>query len=132
MILSDGTTDLPLSDSLRWTDEHAWSAVAAVDSRGISGAMTRQTSLKTAGRPITLAPSDNATGLVRYALVRTLRAWTDDPAKSLTLTFPNGDSFACRFRYDGGSPLDAEPALGFTNRDEGEYWRLTLKLITTA
>jgi hypothetical protein len=130
MILTDGTTDLALPDDLIWRDRTEWTAVAATDTRGITGKINRQSSTKIAGRPITLSPPMPDMALVPYLTVRTVRDWTDDPAKTMTLTFAGGESFTVRFRYDNDSPLKAEPALGFTRYDDAELWRLTLNLIT--
>lgn len=131
MILNNGTTDIILPDALRWTDEHTWTPVAARDGRGITGAMLRQTSLKIAGRPLTLEPPQPDMAFVLYPVVKTLQAWASDPDTAMTLTFANDDEYAVVFRYDT-PPIKAEPVFGFSNRLDTEYWRVSLYLITTA
>ncbi|SMF96127.1 hypothetical protein SAMN02949497_3511 [Methylomagnum ishizawai] len=128
MTLNDGATEILLPDALVWTDELAWTAVAAQDARALGGAVVRQTSVKIAGRPITLAPPDGFWGAMLRADLLALRAWTDDPAKRMTLTFADGDAYAVRWLYP--DPIKANPLTGFSARAADEVWLPTLKFIT--
>lgn len=130
MTLNDGATEILLPDELVWTDELAWTAVAAQDARALGGAMVRQTSVKLAGRPITLAPPDGFYGSMLRADLLALRAWTDDPAKRMTLTFANGDAYAVRWNYP--DPIKAAPLNAFTQRQPDEVWLPTFQFITVA
>lgn len=128
MILNDGIIDIALPDELRWTDELDWTAVAAQDARTLGGAMVRQTSVKVAGRPITLAPPDGFFGTLLLGTLRTLRGWTDDPDKVMTLTFADNGSYTVKWRYP--NPIKASPLLPHSTGKDNEVWLPTFNLIT--
>lgn len=122
---------LSLPDDLLWTDEHAWTPAVASTSYLLTGALLVQSATRQAGRPITLVGAADMAWVTR-ATVATLHAWAaipltpDDGRFALRLT--DGRAFAVAFRH-GEVCVEAEPVLGLPARRDGDFYRLTLRLM---
>jgi len=114
--LSNDTTTLTLPQGLRWSDEHAWSAVA-IDAKaiGLTGAPLIQIGIKTAGRPMTLIGGRAFAWMTRAELtaLRTLLHADDAndvtaPADlELTITLHDGRAFRVIPDHTGAGPITA-------------------------
>jgi hypothetical protein len=124
--LSDGNT-LSLPDDLLWVDEHAWTPTVTSTSYLITGALLIQSATRQAGRPITLvAPSDMA--WVTRAVVKQLYTWGSTPGQTFELLLQDGRRFSVVFRHGDGA-LEAEAVMGFSAFKDGEFYRVTLRLM---
>lgn len=124
--LADGNV-LPLPDDLLWVDEHAWTPAVTSTSYLINGALLIQSATRQAGRPITLvAPLDMA--WVTRAVVKQLHEWASSPDKTFELLLQDGRRFTVAFRHGDGA-LEAEAVMGFSALKDGEFYRLTLRLM---
>ena len=122
---------LALPDDLLWADEHAWSPAVATTSYLITGALLVQSSTRQAGRPITLVgPADMA--WVTRAMVNTLHAWAaialTDTDGRFELRLADARAFTVAFRH-AEVCVEAEPVLGVPARRDGDFYRLTLRLM---
>ena len=128
--LTDGVV-LALPDDLLWTDEHAWSPVVANTSYLLTGALLVQSGTRQAGRPITLVGAADMAWVTR-AVVETLYGWAADPlavdSGRFELTFADARVFIVAFRF-GDTAIEAETVMGFPARSDGDYYRLTLRLM---
>ena len=116
---------LPLD--LLWVDEFDYTPTQQAQSRTLTGALVFETAAKIGGRPITLAGNNDygwATKAQMDALTVKLSITTP-----LTLVLPNGQSFTVRFRHEE-TPIDGKPIAAYRVMDTGDYYALTLKLIT--
>ena len=122
---------LALPDDLLWADEHAWSPAVATTSYLITGALLVQSATRQAGRPITLVgPADMA--WVTRATVNTLHAWAAIPLTDtdgrFELRLADAHAFTVAFRH-AEVCVEAEPVLGVPARRDGDFYRLTLRLM---
>ncbi len=125
--LDDGTS-LPLPDDLLWTDEHAWTAAVAAVSYSLTGALIVETAKRQKGRPITLASAPDM-GWMTRATLNTLYGWAEAPGKQFELTLADGRLFTVAFRHHEPPTIDAEPVTGFAARNDGNFYKATLRLI---
>jgi hypothetical protein len=128
--LTDGVV-LALPDDLLWTDEHVWSPVVANISYLLTGALLVQSGTRQAGRPITLVGAADMAWVTR-AVVETLYGWAADPlavdSGRFELTLADARVFIVAFRF-GDTAIEAETVMGFPARSDGDYYRLTLRLM---
>jgi hypothetical protein len=128
--LTDGVV-LALPDDLLWTDEHAWSPVVSNVSYLLTGALLVQSGTRQAGRPITLVGAADMAWVTR-AVVETLYGWAADPlavdSGRFELTLADARVFIVAFRF-GDTAIEAETVMGFPARSDGDYYRLTLRLM---
>lgn len=121
------TSALVLPDDLLWTDEHAWTPPVASVSYLLTGALLVETSARQKGRPITLAGSHDM-GWTTRATVNQLHAWASLTGERFELTLADGRLFTVGFRHHE-TPIEAEPVTGFAARQDGDFYRLTLRLM---
>ncbi len=129
--LSDGTTTLTLDPDLYWADEFDWFSVEQAVERGLTGALIIQTASRVKGRPITLAPSDDAAAWMPRATLTQLAAWESSPALTLTLNL-RGTVFTVAFRRHDGAPFEARPVEFVADPlpgDVGDWYLTTIRLI---
>lgn len=124
----DGTVTLGLPD-LQWVNRYSYSALAVAQSTGITGKVLRAESVRIHGRPIHLRQPASNIGVVPLATVRQIQGWAAEPGKALTFTY-FGETHAVMFGYP--AIVTAEPLIGWTDEDDGEWWRLEFDLITVA
>jgi hypothetical protein len=116
---------LPLD--LLWIDEFEFTPTQQSQARTLSGALVFETAAKVGGRPITLAGGNDygwATKTQMDALYAKLTITTP-----LSLVLPNAQTFSVRFRHED-TPIDAKPIAAYRVMDAGDYYAMTLKLIT--
>ena len=122
---------LPLPDDLLWADEHAWSPAVASTSYLITGALLIQSATRQAGRPITLVGAPDMAWVTR-ATVNTLHAWAaialTDVDGRFELRLSDARVFTVAFRH-AEVCVEAEPVLGVPARRDGDFYRLTLRLM---
>lgn len=127
------STFVLLPDDLLWTDEFQWSAVASRSERSLTGALILESALKQKGRPISLSPPDNEMAWVSRAVAKTLLAWANTPGLKLKLTLQYPDDtreFVVSFApTTDGNVLTAEPVKGFPGFNDGDWYRVSLKLM---
>ena len=126
--LSDGTTTVTLSDALAWADEFSWSPVEQTVRRSLTGALIISTAQRLGGRPITLAyeTADRA-WMPRSTLVQ-CRAWAAIAGQQLTLTL-RGTAYTVIWRHQDGA-IEATPVAPFTDVDDADAYRATLRFMT--
>lgn len=125
--LSDGTTTVTIPDSLMWADEFSWAPVSQSVARSVTGALIIQVAAQQGGRPITLAPDDDASGWVTRAIVSQIAAWAAVAGKVLTLSL-RGTTRSVMFRHDDGA-YAATPVVAYEDDDAADYYRLTLRFM---
>ncbi len=125
--LDDGAS-VALPDDLLWTDEHAWTAATAAVSYSLTGALIVETADRQAGRPITLAGSTDMAWITR-ATLNTLHGWASVSGRHFELTLADGRLFTVAFRHHEPPVIDAEPVTGFAARNDGDFYRATLRLM---
>lgn len=114
-------TDLP--ENLRWTDEFDWLPRVQAFARAENGVQIREESALVAGRPITLSSDwvSRTDLLALYALAST-------PGATYTLALADGRTFSVAFV--GDKPITAQPVIDYAAPAAGDWYELTLKLIT--
>ena len=121
--------ELTLSHDLQWADEHTWSKVAATSAFSLTGALLIETSVKLAGRPITLKPPSQDMAWHPRSTVDLLRTWSDLPGQQFLLTLDDGRSFTVVFRHADAPVIEAEPIKGFPTYEPDDDWLMTLKMM---
>ncbi len=90
-----------------------------------------QSGTRQAGRPITLVGAADMAWVTR-AVVETLYGWAADPlavdSGRFELTLADARVFIVAFRF-GDTAIEAETVMGFPARSDGDYYRLTLRLM---
>ena len=128
--LFSGAT-LTLPDDLLWSDEHSWSPVVSSVSYLITGSLLVQSATRQAGRAITLVGAADMAWVTR-SVVNVLREWAALPLDAVIgrfeLTLQDSRVFTVAFRHADGA-LEAEPVTAFPARSEGDFYRITLKLM---
>lgn len=101
---------LTLPEALVWSDELAWTPVAATQVRTIGGKLLVHESAHAdnAGRPVTLTAED---GWLPRADLITLAAWAAEPGKAMLLTLHDGRVLTVRFRHWEEPVLTAQPVV---------------------
>ena len=98
---------LALPAGMIWQDEFDWSPALSAQEYSLTGALVIDAGTRQAGRPITLAASDDRgwSGMTRDKLI-TLRAKAAVAAATYTLQLADGRSFTVAFR-PGDEPITA-------------------------
>jgi len=125
--LSDGTTTVTLSADLAWSDEFAWAPVEQTVQRTITGAVIVQAAARVAGRPITLAASDEQAGWLTRAALDQCRVWALIPGQQLTLNY-RGVSHTVIWRHQD-TAIDASPVVFYADVQSGDFYRATLRFM---
>ena len=98
---------LALPAGMSWQDEFSWSPALSAQEYSLTGALVIDAGTRQAGRPLTLAASDDRgwSGMTRDKLI-TLRAKAAVAGATYALTLADGRSFAVAFR-PGEEPITA-------------------------
>lgn len=98
---------LELPSGMIWQDEFDWAPAVSAQEYSLTGALIIDAGLRQAGRPITLAASDDRgwSGMTR-AKVQSLRSKAAAPGATYALQLADGRSFTVAFR-PGEEPLSA-------------------------
>lgn len=115
-----------LPTDLHWSDEYDWSPVEQSRTYTTTGALIIDTGTRQAGRPITLAGSDDAAWMPR-SLCDTLRAWAALAAPVLVLTY-RGATYDVAFDHEK-TPFEARPVFQFSDPAADDWYVATLRLI---
>ena len=127
--LSDGTVTLALADDLRWTDEASWTAVEQSVERSVTGALIVSLADRgSVGRPITLAPPDEASAWMPRATLDQLLIWAALPGQQLTLV-RNGVTRTVILRHHDAPAIDATPVVYYSDEQSDDPYLITLKLM---
>jgi hypothetical protein len=128
--LADTGTTLALHDDLRWLDEAAWSRVQQGVERSITGALLVQIAerINDTGRPITLGPPDPEAAWMSRATLDQLLAWSNIPAKQLTLSL-RGTTHQVLFRHQDEPVIEAEPVKFVSDEDGTDLYLVTIRLM---
>lgn len=122
-----GTT-LDLDPDLFWSDENDWYPVEQTVQRTVTGALIVSTSARTAGRPVTLQPQDDASAWMPRATLDTLRSWAAVPGRQMTLTL-RGVARTVIFRHQDGAAVEASPLVHYSDVDSSDWYRITLRFM---
>lgn len=130
--LTVGAVTLTLDPDLHWIDEFDWHAIEQSAERGLTGALIIDAGERHGGRPITLAPPDDAAAWMPRAVLTQLQAWEADADREMTLSL-RGTAYTVGFRRWDDAPIEARPVLfvadplpgGF-----GDFYLTTLRLVT--
>lgn len=123
----DASEVVALPADLVWTDEHTWTPAIASVSYLLTGALLVESSARQKGRPITLAGAADMAWITRGTL-NTLHSWASVPGASYELTLADGRLFTVAFRHHD-VPIEAEPVTGFAARNDGDFYRVTLRFM---
>ena len=127
--LTDGTKTVELHPDLYWSDESNWYPVEQTVERSVTGSLIIQTATRQGGRPITLAPIDDESAWMTRVDLDQVRNWAAVPGQVLTLTLRDSD-YQVIFRHQDGNAIEAEPIVHFNSVDDGDFYRVTLRLMT--
>ena len=130
--LTAGAVTLELDPDLYWADEHSFAQIEQAVERSLTGKVIIYQGVKTAGRPITLQPSDNAAAWMPRATLTQLRAWEADPGLTLQLNL-RGTTFPVIFRRFDGAPIEADPVEFVADPlpgEIGDWYLATLRFLT--
>lgn len=126
--LTWGGATLDLGPDLFWEDEFSWAPVEQSSERTVTGALIISQAVKTGGRPITLRPEDDRSAWITREVLDQLRAWSAVPGREFVLTL-RGQARSVVFSHDGGSGVEAEPVMHFSDVDPSDYYRPKLRFI---
>lgn len=115
-----------LPNSVVWIDEFDWTPTEQKKSYSLSGALIIETTLKQAGRPITLQGRSDS-GWVKRSGIEALYAKLNDNV-SMLLTYHDGRQFTVRFDHEA-KPIDSKPIQDFPVPMQKHNYTLILKLI---
>ena len=118
---------LALPDDLIWSDEFAWPPTVSTVTYLLEGALLVETSIRQAGRPITLTGQVDMAWVNRGTL-KTLYAWASLATGCFELTLTDGRVFTVVFRLHE-TAIDADPVLGFPARHDTDFYRITLRFM---
>lgn len=107
MAITLGSIVLP--DSLRWSDEHAWSLVSQSVEYGLTGSLIIHEASKQAGRPITLLGGLEWVWISKGDLEALLSALDAAPLTGLTLTLNDARTFQVIPRFGESGAVTAAP-----------------------
>lgn len=127
--VSGSPVNITLQPDLDWPDRHNWSPVGQSAGRSIVGAMIIQARAMTAGRPITLQPSDDSSGWHMLSVVEQLRNLAAIPGLVMVLTI-NGETHNVLFRHQDGDAIQAEPVVQYREYLPTDFFQVTLKFMT--
>ncbi len=116
-----------LPADLLWIDETDWTPVAQSDSEySITGSLFVDTGVKQAGRPITLAGSEESAWVSRSTVLALMDVLAI-PGKRMTLNL-HGRTFTVIFNHENGDPIDATAIYPQSPPDDEGYYYLVVKL----
>ena len=127
--LTNGTA-VTLPDSLLWSDEFDFTAVAQRVGRGVTGALFVDEMALSSGRTITLQGADDRGWLPRAAL-ETLYGWAQTPNLPMTLNL-RGTNYSVIFDRQQGKPIEARPVQIYEDVAAGDHYVVTLHFIVVA
>ena len=122
------TDVITLHPDLKWEDEHNWFPVEQTVQRTITGALIVSSSARVAGRPVTLAPVDEASAWMTQATVDALRNLAVVPGRVMQLSI-RGTARDVIFRHHDGSVIEASPVLHYSDVAAADWFRLTIRLM---
>lgn len=128
--LAVDTTTLTLHPDLYWSDEHSWHPVEQAVERSVTGALIVQSSarLNAKGRPVTLAPIDEASAWMPFSTLEQLRNWAAVAGQVMELTL-RGVTYSVMFRHQDGAAIEADPVVFYNTVDNEDFYRVTLRLM---
>jgi hypothetical protein len=122
------TTVITLNPDLTWGDEHNWFPVEQSVQRTITGALIISTATRVAGRPVTLAPTDDSSAWMPQATLDELRNLAVVPGRVLQLNI-RGTSRDVIFRHHEGAAIEAVPVVYYNDVDATDWFKVTLRLM---
>ena len=120
------TIELPAD--LFWQDETEWTPVEQSQEFSLGGALLIEQGTKLAGRPITLAGSDNV-AWVKRSVIEALMVEAAKTDHQMTLTLEDGQEFTVMFSHEHGKPLTAEPVIRKLPPESEDYYTLIIRLM---
>lgn len=129
---------IELPGDLYWQDEFTAWRVGQVQRPTLTGALVIQQSARQSGRPITLVTTQHSGGYVApvtLATLSALRALEEQSAVTpMALIMPghNGAAdrtFSVLFNRASGAAIEAEPLVFRVPYSDGDFFKITLRLI---
>lgn len=116
-----------IPDDLIWVDEFEWTPVSQSEAYSLSGALIVETAVKLAGRPITLAGSQDY-GWASRLTVKQLVAKAETPGYQMLLELKDGQTFSVIYRRDG-APVQAAPVVDYNAMADDDPYIIKLQLL---
>ncbi len=117
---------LTLPSELIWQDELQWNTVKAQSFHSITGDFIIQNNSTEKGRPITFA-GENA--IIKRNDLITLMNWANMLEHTMVLDL-HDRTFDVIFRHWDGALEQSTPFGGYSNPTDGNYYLLTVRLVT--
>lgn len=127
--ISDGATDVVLTDDLAWIDEFTFNPVREAKDITTTGAIVLQYGTMVAGRTITLKSPDERAGWVQYSAIAQLKIWALIAGQELTLTL-RGVDYTVVFRQSDG-PLEVGQVVDYNDYISTDWCLITLRFMVT-
>jgi hypothetical protein len=125
--------EVELPNDLLWSDEFDWSPVESNQTYTLTGALVIESSVRQAGRPISLSADQDMAWVTRQTLSK-LKNWAAIPARQFRLIFEyktDTREFLVVFNHSK-DPAKAKPVLGFPMHKDGDYFTVALNFIEIA
>lgn len=134
MILTDLVTleQLQLPNDLMWVDEFNWSPVASTHTYTLAGALIIEQGVKQAGRPITLRSEQDDMAWVTRQTAQRLKAFSAIAGRLFKLKFEyptDSREFQVMFSLDTAEAVTASPVKGFPGHQDGDWFKIAMKLL---
>jgi hypothetical protein len=128
--MSDATLEsVVLGENVVWVDEFDWTPVGQHRELAFDGALiTEYLSANSSGRPYTLLVEP----VEKSVLDDLVDLRDDDPQVEMTYTDVGGTTHAVIWDHSGGRPIEAVPAVQYSEYEDADLFSVTLKLIGTA
>ena len=121
------STTLTLPDDLLWADEFTWQPVEQRTEYSITGALLVQSGVRVAGRPITLAAEDAASGWFLRSMLDQIKTWAAVPEAEFTLAY-RGANHTVIWRHQD-TAVDASPVVFYNDVQSSDFYRATLRFL---
>lgn len=128
--LAQGATTIELQEDLHWVNEFDWAPVEQAQQRSITGALLVSTAARIAGRPITLAPTDEGSAWTTRAALEQARDWAAVAGLQMTLSF-RGVPHTVIFDH-AATALTVTPVVHFNDADASDWFHVTYKFLEVA
>lgn len=124
--LSNGVVTVQLPDDMTWPDEFTWQQVEQSSEYTTTGALVLDSSVKQAGRPITLQGSETYAWCQRGDLL-TLRNWASQPGVVFTLIL-RGLSRSVVFNHEAGA-IEAAAILDYSDPLDSDPYAISIRFL---
>ena len=121
------TTTVVLDPDLEWIDENSWHPVEQAVQRTVTGGLIVSSAQRTAGRPITLQPTDQSSAWMSRATLDTLKGLAAVAGRQMSLTIRGVDR-TVMFRHHDVA-IEATPIIFYNDVDNADWYSVTLRFM---